>query len=88
MAAIGMDVEEVKAFAKLATAKARELELISTRLKGLLAGVDWTGPDATKFKEEWNTTHTKNLKEIADGLEKVAKSATANANQQQATSRG
>lgn len=87
MAMMGMDVEAVKAFAKVAAAKADELEGISSRLKGLLASVDWTGPDADKFKQEWNTTHTKNLKAIAEGLDKVAKSATANADQQSAASR-
>ena len=87
MAMSGMDVGEVKKFATLAKQKATELDEISARLKTKLAAVDWTGPDATRFKDEWTKTHAKNLKAIADGLEQVAKSATANANQQENASK-
>lgn len=87
MAKWGMDVENVREFGKLAEKKAQELEDVATKLKGLLSGVNWTGPDADKFRQAWTGTHEKNLKQIAEGLRKVSKSAIANANQQETVSR-
>jgi len=87
MAKWGMDVEDVKSFAKLAKTKSDELETIATRLKGKLDGVDWTGPDAEKFRSEWDSNHAKNLKAISDALEQISKIAAKNALQQEQVSK-
>ena len=44
------------------------------------------GPDADKFRSEWDSQHASNLKKVADALREAGDRAQKNAEQQQQAS--
>lgn len=83
---LGMNPDEVKAFAQLLNQKADELNSTVSQLTSKLGSTSWTGPDATKFRGDWSSVHANALRKVADELKTTATQANKNADQQISTS--
>ena len=46
----------------------------------------WTGPDADKFKSDWNGQHVSQLKTVVSALRDAGQRAQRNASEQEQTS--
>ena len=86
MAMMGQDVEQVRQLAGQLNAKADEIQNILTQLTTQLQGVHWEGPDAMRFKNEWSSTHTSQLRTVINALQQAAQTALTNASQQEQAS--
>lgn len=82
----GMDISAVRQLATQFDAKAGEIEQISTLLSSTLQGTQWEGPDATRFRDDWQSQHVTALRTVADALREASRAATSNAQQQEQAS--
>lgn len=82
----GMDISEVRTLASQLSSKADEIESIANALSGQLNGVQWEGPDAQSFRNDWQSTHRTQLHNVATALRDASSRATTNANQQEQAS--
>lgn len=87
MALIGMDVEAVRGLAQQLQQKGQEINEIANTLTQQLSSAQWIGTDATRFRDDWNSQHAKNLHQVAEALRNAGQAATANAQQQEDASR-
>jgi uncharacterized protein YukE len=86
MALWGQDVAEVQKLATQLSSKASEIQSIISQLSSQISSVNWQGPDATKFRSEWQSSHTAKLKAVVDALNQASQSAKKNAQDQQSAS--
>ncbi|MGP9693940.1 WXG100 family type VII secretion target [Brachybacterium sp. AOP25-B2-12] len=82
----GMDVEEVRRLAKDLDSAAEEILRIEKELTSGLDGVDWTGPDADRFRSQWESETVPALQQISEAITGLSTTADANASEQQSTS--
>lgn len=86
MAVWGQDVTQVRALAKQLSAKATEIQNIMQQLTSQLQNVQWSGPDAEKFRGDWQGQHMAQLKQVVNALNEASQRANRNAQQQETTS--
>ena len=87
MAIWGADIEQLKTLGTKLQAGSSEIEKQKNTLTRVLEGTDWKGPDADKFRSEWNGQHAAALAKVAQALEEAGKQASRNATQQEEASR-
>ena len=58
MAVWGLDIQQVRALAQRLEQKAQEIDQITSTLTSKLGATQWTGPDATKFRNDWSGSYT------------------------------
>jgi uncharacterized protein YukE len=83
---LGMDVPAVRNLATQLSAKADEIESIMSVLTSQLHSVQWMGPDADNFRNDWQSVHRVQLSTVAQALRDAATRANNNANQQEQAS--
>jgi uncharacterized protein YukE len=83
MAVWGLDVEQVRTLATQLDTKAGEIEAIRDTLTNTLGGTQWTGPDSEQFRNDWGTTYTRALNDVAQALKDTAQRARTNAQDQE-----
>ncbi|MEE2521433.1 hypothetical protein V1639_13310 [Pseudarthrobacter sp. J75] len=86
MAIWGADVAELKKLGTKLKAGSAEIEKQKSTLTKVLAGTDWKGPDADRFRNEWNGQHVSSLAKVAQALEDAGQQATKNAAEQEKAS--
>jgi uncharacterized protein YukE len=86
MAVWGLDVEQVRSLSKQLNTQSQQVQQILTTLTSALQSVQWTGPDADGFRNDWNGQHTASLKQVIAALEDASQKAAKNASDQEATS--
>ncbi|VXA98205.1 hypothetical protein ARTHRO9AX_10146 [Arthrobacter sp. 9AX] len=86
MAIWGADVDQLRQLGNKLKSGASEIETQRATLTKLLHSTDWRGPDADKFKQEWDGQHTSLLNKVAEALKEAGTKATQNAEQQSQTS--
>lgn len=86
MAFTGMDIPAVRQLATQMDAASSEIEQLINRLTSALAGTEWVGNDASAFRDEWQSSHTTNLRQVSERLKTVAEQARKNASEQEAAS--
>lgn len=86
MAFYGQDVAQVKQLGTQLKNKAGDIETAMNALNKQVNGVEWKGPDADKFKNEWNSTHVAKLKQVITALRDAGTAAQRNATEQEQTS--
>lgn len=86
MAMIGMDVEVVRGLARTFEQKATAIDEIITTINSQLSSVEWKGNDAEQFRNDWNTTLTTQLRNVAQALRDAQQKANTNAQAQEQTS--
>ena len=87
MAIWGADIAQLKNLGTKLQAGSSEIEKQKSMLTKILQGTDWKGPDADKFRSEWNGQHATALAKVAQALEEAGKQASRNATQQEEASR-
>src|SRR5690625_7495925 len=65
---------------------AEEITRIEQELTSGLEGVDWTGPDADRFRGQWSGEMIPALHQIVSAVNDLGDSAERNAAEQEATS--
>ncbi|HEY8701981.1 MAG TPA: hypothetical protein VIM08_13655 [Arthrobacter sp.] len=88
MAIWGADVQQLKDLGSKLQAGASEIENQKSALNKALHSTDWKGPDADKFRTDWDSNHMTQLSRVADALKEASQKAKQNADQQDQTSRG
>lgn len=82
----GMNVEEVKRMSAQLREAAEEITRIEQELTNGLADVDWTGPDAERFRGQWQSEMVPALQQIMNSVNELGDTADRNASEQQSTS--
>lgn len=82
----GMNVEEVRRMSAQLRDAAEEITRIEQELTTGLAEVDWTGPDADRFRGQWSGEMVPALQQIMNAVNDLGDSADRNAAEQDATS--
>ncbi|SEQ52215.1 MULTISPECIES: WXG100 family type VII secretion target [Micrococcaceae] len=88
MAIWGADVEQLRQLGGKLEHGASEIESQRNKLTNFLDQVDWRGPDADKFKDQWRGEHTSKLNQVAEALREAGNRAKQNAEQQTQASQG
>lgn len=86
MAIYGMDIEQVRQLANQLGQKAEQIDHIVQEVTSRLGGTDWKGPDAERFRNDWQGTLSSQLRKVAQTLRDTQTRATQNAAQQEQTS--
>ncbi|MDQ0680860.1 uncharacterized protein YukE [Arthrobacter pascens] len=86
MAIWGADVQQLRDLGKQLQSGATDIESQKSRLNQMLNTTDWKGPDAEKFRGEWDSNHMAQLTKVADALKDAGQRATKNADAQDQTS--
>lgn len=81
----GMNVEEVKRMSAQLREAAEEITRIEQELTNGLAEVVWTGPDAERFRGQWQSEMVP-LQQIKNSVNELGDAADRNASEQQSTS--
>lgn len=82
----GMNVEEVRRMSTQLREAAEEITRIEQELSSGLEGVDWTGPDADRFRGQWSGEMIPALQQIMNAVTELGDTADRNAAEQEATS--
>lgn len=82
----GMNVEEVRRMSGQLRDAAEEITRIEQELTSGLQEVDWTGPDADRFRGQWSGEMVPALQQIMNAVNELGDSADRNAAEQEATS--
>lgn len=88
MAFLGADTEALKNLGTRLNAGSNEIQNQKNQLTKVLDGVNWKGPDADQFRNQWRSEHLPALERVARALEEAGKQAGRNAQQQEDASRG
>ena len=87
MAMWGADIAQLKDLGTKLQAGSAEIEKQKNMLARALQSTDWKGPDADKFRSEWEGQHANALAKVAQALEEAGKQASRNATPQEEASR-
>lgn len=82
----GLDVQQVRDLATNLDREADSIDQILSKLTGILNNTQWTGPDATQFRNDWQGSHTTSLRKVGQALRDTAQHARANAMSQEQAS--
>ncbi|HHV21701.1 MAG TPA: hypothetical protein GXZ30_09265 [Propionibacterium sp.] len=82
----GMNIEAVEQFAQQLGQKAQEIDTLAQQLNQALSTTEWVGPDATSFRNDWQSTHMTSLRNVSQALRDAQTKANRNANEQRNTS--
>ncbi|MGP5268359.1 WXG100 family type VII secretion target [Brachybacterium alimentarium] len=82
----GMNVEEVRRMSARLREAAAEITGIEHELTAGLEAVDWTGPDADRFRSQWAGQMVPAMQRIMTSVQELGDSADRNAAEQDAAS--
>jgi hypothetical protein len=86
MAIWGADVAQLKTLGTKLQAGSQEIDNQKSMLTKVLAGTQWLGPDAEKFRNEWNGEHVAALTRVSQALQQASQQANRNATEQESAS--
>jgi len=86
VALYGQDIEQVRQLATQLNAKASDIESVISQLTSAVNSVQWMGPDAERFKADWQGQHVPQLKQVVSALQNASQNANRNASEQQQAS--
>jgi uncharacterized protein YukE len=86
MAQLGADVEQLDTLAKKFDQEAQAIAQATSQITSQVNSTWWKGPDADKFKNEWEGQFASQLKKIAEALRQVGTVVRKQAQQQRQTS--
>jgi uncharacterized protein YukE len=82
----GLDVEGVRALATNLDQDGDQIDQILSKLTGILSSTQWSGPDADKFRNDWQGAHSTSLRQVSQALHDTATLARSNASAQEQVS--
>lgn len=62
----GMDPDQAREVAKDVTQAGEKIKELFSDLDSVVQGIDWKGPDAESFKEDWRTFQTNDVAGVAE----------------------
>ena len=62
---VGMEIAAVRQLAMQLGAKADEIDQLAAQLTQQLAGTQWVGSDATRFRDDWQSVHVPALRNVS-----------------------
>lgn len=86
MAQLGADPEQLDQLSKKFDTEAQQIATATQQITSQLNSVWWKGPDAEKFKNEWEGQFASQLKKISEALKQVGTVVRKQAQQQRQTS--
>jgi len=86
MAIWGADVQSLRDLGTKLQQGSEEIGRTKSQLTNLVQGVDWKGPDADAFRNDWNGEYTAALTKVINALQEAGRKAKANAQAQESTS--
>jgi len=86
MAIWGADVEQLRTLGSKLEQGATDIDSQRASLTSALNNVEWHGPDATRFKEQWNGELSTMLRRVAEALNEAGQKAKRNAEEQSSAS--
>jgi uncharacterized protein YukE len=82
----GLDVQAVRTLGSQLNSEADALDSTLRKLTTALEQTQWVGPDATKFRNEWQSQHSVALRNVIEALRATSNSAKQNADAQEQVS--
>jgi uncharacterized protein YukE len=82
----GIESEQMDQMGRQFDSKAAEIQSLVSQLGRALEGVGWSGPDADRFKTDWQGKHATELKAVSEALRTAAQSIRRNMQDQQSAS--
>lgn len=86
MAQLGADPEELERLSKKFEQEAQQIQQAQQQITNQVNSVWWKGPDADKFRNEWEGQFASQLKKIAEALRQTGTIVRKQAQQQRQTS--
>src|SRR5262245_57881663 len=86
MAQLGADVEQLDSLARKFDQEAQTIAQATSQISSQVNSTWWKGPDADKFKNEWEGQFASQLRKIAEALRQVGTVVRKQAQQQRQTS--
>ena len=86
MAQLGADVEQLDALSKKFDQEAQAISQATSQITSQVHSAWWKGPDADKFRSEWDGQFASQLRKIAEALRQVGTVVRKQAQQQRQTS--
>lgn len=86
MGLVGADVEQLRTLSQTFSMAADRLRRIASEISGRLSTTRWTGPDAERYRSEWQGQSVGQLTRIADALQGSSAALQRNADEQQGAS--
>jgi hypothetical protein len=82
MAIWGADVEQLRTLGSKLEQGASDIDSQRASLTSALNVIEWHGPDATKFKDQWNGELSTMLRRVSEALTEAGQKAKRNADEQ------
>ncbi|MFM7069212.1 MAG: hypothetical protein ACKOYM_07100 [Actinomycetes bacterium] len=82
MPQLGLDPQQLGVLAKSLQRESGTIRTLARQLDGQLRAAWWQGPDADKFRSQWDGEHRTQLERVATSLDTAATAVTANVAQQ------
>lgn len=82
----GLDVDQVRRLSSELNNEASTLAGIVAKLTSMLSSTQWSGPDAERFRSDWESVHARALRQAENALRDTADAARRNADQQESAS--
>lgn len=82
----GLDVDQVRRLSSELNTEASTLAGIVAKLTSMLSSTQWSGPDAERFRSDWESVHARALRQAETALRDTAEAARRNADQQESAS--
>ena len=86
MAQFGADVDQLDALARKFDEEAQKIESTVSVINAQVQSTWWQGPDAERFRNEWQTADTAALRNVVQRLQAAAADCRNQSNQQRQVS--
>ncbi len=84
----GADIEQMQQLEASLNQQAETIQNVITTIRTKLESTQWQGPDADRFRGEWNGTYTQNLNNVVQQLKQTSGIVKKNWMAQQQASAG
>lgn len=78
----GADPEQLRSLSNTVARAADQLTQIASQISSQLSSTRWQGPDADRFRAQWNSSSMKSLRSTAQGLQTASAALQRNAQEQ------
>lgn len=86
MAQLGADVEQLEILGRRFDEEAQKIESAASVINSQVLATWWQGPDAERFRNEWQSTDMSVLRQVVQRLQAAANDCRIQANQQRQVS--
>lgn len=88
MGMVGADVDQLRTLARTLTQAADRLDVATREVSGRLSATPWNGPDANRYRSQWQGESSALIRNVVDALRTAASTVERNATEQEQASCG